>query len=139
MKPALTEEEANDTKENSDPIPEYDGEDIDHLGSDNDDDDDDEEEEDYEDDEEATHVRQPSEPEEVAEEGQLTIIRINSLNYIIMIVYENTMTWMQCYIDILAPSEEPVSDKKYDDATQLLVDAADEARKEFDSVDRKHR
>ena len=44
MKPALTEEEANDTKENSDPIPEYDGEDIDHLGSDNDDDDDDEEE-----------------------------------------------------------------------------------------------
>jgi len=106
MKPALTEEEANDTKENSDPIPEYDGEDIDHLGSDNDDDDDDEEEEDYEDDEEATHVRQPSEPDEVAEE---------------------------------APSEEPVSDKKYDDATQLLVDAADEARKEFDSVDRKHR
>ena len=82
MKPALTEEEANDTKENSDPIPEYDGEDIDHLGSDNDDDDDDEEEEDYEDDEEATHVRQPSEPDEVAEEGQLTIIRITSLNYI---------------------------------------------------------
>ena len=49
------------------------------------------------------------------------------------------MISIRCYNDILAPSEEPVSDKKYDDATQLLVDAADEARKEFDSVDRKHR
>ena len=49
------------------------------------------------------------------------------------------MICMHFYNDILAPSEEPVSDKKYDDATQLLVDAADETRKDFDSVDRKHR
>merc|ERR1712223_266494 len=37
-----------------------------------------------------------------------------------------------------APEEKP-KESKYDEATQLLVDAANAARKEFDEVDRKHR
>ena len=37
------------------------------------------------------------------------------------------------------PREEKPKESKYDEATQLLVDTADAARKEFDEVDRKHR
>jgi len=105
MKPALTEEENNETTETSDPAPEYDGEDEDHVGSDPDDDDDEEEEEEYEDDEVAPHVRQPPEHDDVAAE---------------------------------APNET-TKESKYDEATQLLVDAAEAARKEFGTIDRKHR
>ena len=38
----------------------------------------------------------------------------------------------------IAPEEKP-KEKQYDDATQLLVDTADAARKEFDEIDRKNR
>ena len=37
-----------------------------------------------------------------------------------------------------APEEKP-KEKQYDDETQLLVDTADAARKEFDEIDRKNR
>ena len=40
---------------------------------------------------------------------------------------------------LLTVPNEKAQEKMYDDATQLLVDAADTARKEFDAVDRKHR
>ena len=42
------------------------------------------------------------------------------------------------YIFLSAPNED-VKESKYDEATQLLVDSADAARKEFDTIDHKHR
>ena len=72
MKPALTEEAA-DNIDSSDSKPEFnDDEEDDHIDPDADDEDD-EEEEDYEDDDDASHVRQPPpDHEDIADEGNDT-------------------------------------------------------------------
>ena len=43
------------------------------------------------------------------------------------------------YTFLFKVPDEKNKERKYDEATQILVDAADAARKEFETVDRKHR